>query len=682
MTPERYELLCELFDQAQRLPPDQRAAFLEQTCADDPSLRAELEKLLADDQKARAEQLLHEPCPVNAKALLAKDERGTLPGAAPAARPTGKPGDAEPAPAVPRELADHPRYRVVKVLGAGGMGVVYQAVHRLMERAVALKVINRDLTSDPLVVERFRQEVKAAGRLAHANIVTAHDAEQAGNLHFLVMEFGDGISLARVIAKHGPLPVANACNYARQAALGLQHAHEHGMVHRDIKPANLMLTRQGQVKILDFGLARLARKRALAPPPSGAAAGCAGRGSLTEVGAMLGTPDYIAPEQVEDSRHADIRSDLYSLGCTLYFLLAGRVPFPGGSVMDKLLRHGTECPAALEQLRPDVPAGVCAVVERLMAKDPSHRYPTPAEVALALAPFSKACAAPVESPAPESPAPAAPTREAAAPKGRKRPGKRHPAAPRGWVGWAALGAGAAGLAAVAIVLALLAARHASGLGGANQEGEASGPTRPAAPQTAGGATGRESPVGEPSALAPKKVLFVIPGQGFWFPDLDKVRPALARRRVQVVVASSQSPAWPDPNGGGQKVIPDQLLSTCRASDYDAVIFGGGPGIRKEFIDPGLPPAARSLIDDTLRARRPVAAICMGPAVLARAGVLENKQATCVNAKVIRDELQKGKAILADEHVPVVTDGIIVTGRDADAADEFARALREALDSRR
>src|SRR3954454_11487456 len=191
-----------------------------------------------------------------------------------------------------RELADHPRYRIVEFLGAGGMGAVYKARHLVMDRVVALKVVHRRLTENPEAVERFRREVRAAARLAHPNIVTAHDADQVGDRHFLVMEFIDGVSLARRVAERGPLPVAEACDYVRQAAAGLQHAFEHGMVHRDVKPQNLMLTPQGRVKVLDFGLAHFASE--LTPDPS-----------LTDPGAAMGTPDYLAPEQARDAHSAD-----------------------------------------------------------------------------------------------------------------------------------------------------------------------------------------------------------------------------------------------------------------------------------------------------------------------------------------------------------------------------------------
>ncbi len=309
------------------------------------------------------------------------DPRATLPlpTSAPPAVPS--PGD------VPADLANHLKYRILDVLGSGGMGTVYRARHLLMERDVALKVVNRALVDSPTLVERFRREVKSAARLDHPHIVRAFDADQAGESHFLVMEYVPGISLARLVAEKGPLPVAEACEYARQAALALQHASEQGMVHRDIKPQNLMRTPAGQIKILDFGLARLSNEVAATAPASPEEGGSAG-GSLTQVGAVMGTPDYIAPEQVRDAHAADIRADVYSLGCTLYHLLAGQPPFPDGTSLDKVLAHAERTPRPLQELRPEVPAKVAAVVARMMAKAPRDRYQTPSEAAAALAPFA------------------------------------------------------------------------------------------------------------------------------------------------------------------------------------------------------------------------------------------------------------------------------------------------------
>src|SRR5207302_988399 len=216
--------------------------------------------------------------------------------------------------------------------------------------------------------------VKAASRLAHPNIVTAYDADQAGDAHFLVMELVEGMSLDRVVAAEAPLPVARACDYVRQAALGLQHAFEFGMIHRDIKPHNLMRTPQGQVKILDFGLALFAQETI---SPTGIILPGAGPVSdLTACGAIMGTPDYIAPEQIQDPHRADIRADIYSLGCTLYQLLGGRVPFPEGNVMEKLKSHASRTPAALRELRPEVPVELEEVVMKMLAKEPKDRYQT------------------------------------------------------------------------------------------------------------------------------------------------------------------------------------------------------------------------------------------------------------------------------------------------------------------
>jgi len=301
---------------------------------------------------------------------------------------TGTSGNAAPAQ-VPPELVDHPRYRILEVLGSGGMGVVFKAEHRLMERTVALKVIAHQLVDNAAAVERFRQEVKAAARLTHPNIVTAYDAEQAGDVHFLVMAYVEGASLDRVLHQRGPLPVAEACLLVQQAAQGLQHAHEKGMVHRDIKPGNLLVRsadRSGPieadahrqaalVKIADFGLSRFASEAVAVE-------------TLTASGALVGTPDYIAPEQAMNPRLADIRADIYSLGCTLYHMLAGRPPFSSASVLQKLICHRESPVPPLAESRPDAPAELIRVVERMLAKSPVDRYQTPAAVAQALAPLT------------------------------------------------------------------------------------------------------------------------------------------------------------------------------------------------------------------------------------------------------------------------------------------------------
>ncbi|HEV3436049.1 MAG TPA: serine/threonine-protein kinase, partial [Gemmata sp.] len=285
---------------------------------------------------------------------------------------------------VPPPLVDHPRYKIVGRLGEGGMGVVYKAEHRVMGRTVALKVLSLEtITSHPAAIDRFRREVHLASRLSHPNIVTAYDADEAGGLHFLVMEYVDGLSLDRVVHDRGPLPVTMACTMIRQAAIGLQHAHEKGMVHRDIKPHNLMVTKTGEVKILDFGLARVATADGVDPASLTAMA-------ITKPQTLMGTPDFLSPEQARNSVGLDIRSDLYSLGCTLYYLLAGKPPFGGVGAYAKMIAHFKEPAPQLCEVRPDASPELGQILQRLMAKSPDDRYQTPTEVAGVLLPFAGA----------------------------------------------------------------------------------------------------------------------------------------------------------------------------------------------------------------------------------------------------------------------------------------------------
>jgi serine/threonine protein kinase len=213
-------------------------------------------------------------------------------------------------------------YEILDVLGQGGMGVVYRARHRHLDRVVALKVIRDDQLVKPTILRRFEREIRAAGKLSHPNIVAVYDAGRAEDVAYLVMEYLEGTDLARLLKTSGRLGVGQACEYTRQAALGLQHAHERHLVHRDIKPGNLFVLGDGRtIKVLDLGLARLSVHQ----EPQGETT------QLTTTGHVMGTADYIAPEQALDSRTSDIRSDIYSLGCTLYHLLTGEAPFAGGT---------------------------------------------------------------------------------------------------------------------------------------------------------------------------------------------------------------------------------------------------------------------------------------------------------------------------------------------------------------
>jgi hypothetical protein len=293
---------------------------------------------------------------------------------------SGRPVEKSCLPSLPPELVDPPQYEVLRELGRGGRGVVYLARHRLSGRQEVLKVMNREYLSRPESKERFLRELRAASRLNHPNVVEMYTALEAGELLILVMEYVEGHDLARVVKATGPLPVVNACFYVQQAALGLQHAFEKGMVHRDIKPQNLILTRNGKrqvVKILDFGLAKDIGE------------GLA-RTGLTAEGWTLGTPDYMAPEQILDAAHANIRADIYSLGCTLYHLLTGSPPFAGKSVYEVMHAHQSVEARPVNEVRPEIYGEVAAVVDRMMAKDPRQRYQQPAEVAQMLSSLLKA----------------------------------------------------------------------------------------------------------------------------------------------------------------------------------------------------------------------------------------------------------------------------------------------------
>jgi serine/threonine protein kinase len=267
------------------------------------------------------------------------------------------------------------QYEVHEKIGMGNMGAVYKALHVELGKIVALKVLPATLM-DEVSIARFKQEGRAAGRLDHPNIVTIHDAGRLEGIHYLVMAFVDGTDLARLVQSHGLLKVADACEVVRQAAHGLQHAFERGLVHRDVKPSNLMLARDGLVKVLDLGIAR-----SFAETPAVE--------RLTATGMLLGTADYLAPEQWENPNAVDTRADIYSLGCTLYHLLAGYPPFgPGyGSILTKMRAHLEDPVPPIAEARPDIPAELVNVLETMLAKNREERFSTPGELAEAIQPF-------------------------------------------------------------------------------------------------------------------------------------------------------------------------------------------------------------------------------------------------------------------------------------------------------
>jgi serine/threonine protein kinase len=267
------------------------------------------------------------------------------------------------------------KYKVLERIGSGGMGSVYLCEHKYMRRRAAVKVLPTVKAADPAALERFYREARAVAALDHPNLVRAYDVDHEENLHFLVMEYVDGTSLQDLVKKSGPFTPLRAVHYMSQAALGLQHAHEVAeLVHRDIKPSNILVDRSGTVKVLDMGLARFFNDD---------------EDILTKKydENVLGTADYLAPEQVLDSHGVDIRADIYSLGATIYFCLTGRTPFGEGSVAQKLIWHQTRVPKPIRSFRSDVPHEVLAILDKMMTKNPAERYQSPAELLEVLAPL-------------------------------------------------------------------------------------------------------------------------------------------------------------------------------------------------------------------------------------------------------------------------------------------------------
>jgi len=272
--------------------------------------------------------------------------------------------------AEPRRLG---QYEIVRLLGRGGMGVVYEATHSHLRRRVALKMISANRLGDAKAVKRFYREMAAIGTLEHPNIVRAHDAGEIDGTLYLAMELVDGSNVETIAESLGPLGVAESCEVVRQAALALAYSHRNGVVHRDIKPSNLLLNSDGVVKVSDLGLARLYGQTA--------------QGDITGKDCIVGTPDYMSPEQAQGDPSLDERTDLYSLGCTLYRLLAGMVPFDGPkylSGIQKILGHVNDDPSPIDEIREGLPAEISTIIGRMMAKSPDERFHSAEELVQAL----------------------------------------------------------------------------------------------------------------------------------------------------------------------------------------------------------------------------------------------------------------------------------------------------------
>ncbi len=640
---------------------------------------------------------------------------------------------------IPPGFVDHPRYRILSQLGSGGMGTVYKAEDQWMGRVVAIKVVAAHLTTKDSAVARFRREVQAAARLTHQNIIRAYDTGESGGCQFLVMEFVEGVSLDKLVAKKGPLPVALACALIRQAALGLQHAAEQGMVHRDIKPQNLMVTRKGQLKILDFGLARFASLDD-DPPASGRlpfGAGTLAAAAMTNPNLVMGTPDYLSPEQAKNSHEVDPRSDIYSLGCTLYFLLTGKPPFHEASTLiDKLLAHTHSEPVLVRQLRPDIPAGLEPVLVKMMAKNPAQRYAKASEVAAALVPFTRSEAGqepgaepepvfevveavvasrsqrPSGSPPSPSPGPAAPDtdpergiatfRDLASPRRKKKPTRK--AGPwwkrrRGWL--------VSGFAVIILLFVgiVLAASHtqkprdnATSAKTAKTDPLATESHPPHPPVEPAPKGGRPTPAPVPPlVIAPPAkeelvVLYVVPSTGVTIADVGDVRKRLTRDRdgkkpIRIDIAATTGTRSFSVLGHESLPIDVHLTEGMKLDKYAAVIFSGfhvdeytaptGSGRR----------AAYHVIREMYRAQKPIAAICAGQAVLAAHGILKDRQAAIPTRVFDHSQFKRyfSDPSIRWQKLPVVMDDTggppLITAAGTAQADLLAQALLRVIDRR-
>lgn len=461
-------------------------------------------------------------------------------------------------------------YVLLDELGQGGMGQVYKAFHRKLGRIVCLKMLRKSNRSSSEYVERFRREARTVAALDHANIVIAHDAGEAEGVPFLAMELIEGRDLANVVTSDGPLPISQAVSIAMQTAEALEYTHGEGVVHRDIKPHNLLLDEDGNVKILDLGLARFDSYLETNPDASTFA-------SVTNTGVILGTVDYLSPEQALNGRNADHRSDIYSLGCTLYYLLTGEVLFPAETLMERLVAHReAEIPCA-SWIRDDVPPLLDAIIHKMVAKAPKERYQSMSEVLQDLQTFS----------------------DGKLPRAFTTQGSSLPKTIAIWGG---------GIAAtvLAAFISYNATSHWPETFGA-----------PGSPIVA-----PPPMIGHPNTLSnggPGRALIVLPYDWFYESEYTSVRSALEKRGVDVQIASSKSGHARPKHNAIKPVNIDLTLEQFDVRDFDTVVFCGGHV--DEYTHKG--PAgkhARNLIQACLTELRVLASVGNAINVLNDAGL--------------------------------------------------------------
>lgn len=345
MTSEFDKRVNRVFYEALGYPEDDREQRVRSLCGDDPALLAKVLSLLESAREADQIGFMETLDPVLKEESLDQGE------------------------SIPKSIG---KYEIRGIVGRGGMGIVYKAYDPDIGREVAIKRLQPSAPMEGSTLERFKQEIRAIGQLHHANIVTAYDTFEEDGIQYLVMEYVGGQDLESLVERAGPLSVSEACDVIRQAAEGLAHADAKGIVHRDVKPSNLLVAADETVKLLDFGIAALNDRQS---QPD----------RLTSHGLAMGTVDYMAPEQQEGMREVDVRADIYSLGCTFYYLLTGRPPFARhADVIEKMMAHRKEEPPTAKSAHGPIPAEITKVLRRMMAKHPHDRFATPDEVVIAL----------------------------------------------------------------------------------------------------------------------------------------------------------------------------------------------------------------------------------------------------------------------------------------------------------
>lgn len=583
------------------------------------------------------------------------------------------------------------KYELLEKVGQGGMGMVFRARHRHMGREVALKILPPSSTKSPEALQRFQREVRTAAQLNHENIVIAYDADQDSGVHFLVMEFVDGNDLGQVVKRNGPLPVDQAVECILQSARGLEYAHGRGVVHRDIKPSNLLLGRNGKVKILDLGLARL--------DDTFTGNNEADRSDLTSTGTVMGTIDYMSPEQALNSKHADHRSDIYSLGCTLHFLLTGKAAFSGDTIMEKLVAHREQPAPSLAEVRSEIPAGLDAIFQSMVAKKPDQRYQSMGELIADLltiasgdgVPMAQALLAdsvkaptavvdlgdsisglgatkqiprdaketlvnpPSIPPRPSvlaQPAPLVSQRQAKLPLWRNKK--------------AVLGGSIAGAAIVLALVVMLIANAISGgdnpkttEANAGRVNRSNGQSSPSS-----GSGGNKNPFAAPTANGNARILLVLSQHGFWDDDYNGIVNACKNRGIQLTLASAYG--GDAKSSQGLSVKTQKSLDQVDMDDYDAIVFAGGDV--SQYKSRGSHYAkAKKLVYQAKDAKRGkvVASICTGDEVLIDTGIMNGRKL----AECFASTYSPGSGVkLVDD--PVAHDGNVITSGHAKYADQF------------